>query len=551
MKIKFDKENKAKYILELLKSLQIENPSFGDTRGGSTVSFFESISAGLSANGGLFMPEKFPSILKDIPQFFTEVLPSLSIAQVATLLQRLFISREDISDEELQVMMTEAYNFDIPIEDIDEHTFIARLDAGPTASFKDFAARSISRLLDKYSEVKSKFINIIVATSGDTGVAIADAFGGAKHITVTVIYPSGGVSKVQEKQMLAVGEKYDNVQVLPMKGNFDNCQDVSKLLQLMREETGINVEEIKKQISYKLKQEIDDEEFNKLREVIKSLNLSSANSINIWRLIPQMLQYFVSYGKLVKMGKIKAGEDVVFSTPTGNVGHVMAGIFAKEIGLPIRKFIIGTNANNIMANIIGSGVVKHKEFANTSAPSMDILDPSNLERLLYFAAKKTGNKNPIKYEEMKKDIKSIRPDEDISLSAYGVTEEILEYLQDTIWAEDVETNEEIYAMMSYQYQKSKVVLEPHGTTAFIATTRMREKKELAPDDKVIIFETAHPDKFPKSLNDAFLADAQYTHHGELSKLEEVRIEDMNRPEDYNIDLVKITQKIKELADKKK
>lgn len=548
MEIKHDKEKQLKDILELLKSVQVEEPIFGDTRGGQPVSFFESISAGLSTNGGLFMPEKFPSALKDIPGFFTEVLPSLSLAETAALLHRLFISREDISDSEIKSMMEEAYNFDIPIENIDEHTFIARLDAGPTASFKDFAARSISRLLDKYSEVNSQSINIVVATSGDTGVAIADAFGGAKYITVTVLYPSGGVSEVQEKQMLAVGEKYENVQVMPIEGNFDNCQDMAKILQLMRDTETQSVEEIKGQVAYKLKQEITSEEIERLRREIKPLNLSSANSINIWRLIPQMLQYFVSYGKLVKMNKVKDGEEVVFAIPTGNVGHIMAGIFAKELGLPIRKFIIGTNANNIMANIIGSGVVKHKEFANTSAPSMDILDPSNLERLLYFTAKKTGNKNPIKYEEMKKDIKNINSTDDISLSAYGVTEEMLKYLQGIIWAEDVETNEEIYAMMFYQYQKNKVVLEPHGITAFIATIRTREKKELAYDDKVVIFETAHPDKFPDALGNAFLSDAKYTHHSELEKLSELDIKDIKRPEACGMDLAKVTQKIKELAE---
>jgi len=541
-------EDTLKSVLALLKSAQREEPIFGDTRSGESVSFFESVSAGLSSSGGLFMPKEFPNVLKNIPGFFNEILPSLSMAQAATILHRLFISREDIDDDSLQKMMEEAYSFEIPVEKIDEQTFIARLDRGPTASFKDFAARSISRLLDKYSEVNNKTVNILVATSGDTGVAIADAFGGAKYITVTVLYPDNGVSEVQEKQMIAVGEKYKNVQVLPVKGNFDNCQDASKILQLMRDDSQ-NSGEIKNQIAYKLKQEMTAEDLEKLRGEIASLNLSSANSINIWRLIPQMLQYFVSYGELVKTGKIKDGEEAVFAVPTGNVGHIMAGIFAKELGLPICKFVIGTNANNIMANIIGSGVVKHKGFANTSAPSMDILDPSNLERLLYFAALKTGNKNSIQYEKMKKDIKSITSSDHISLFSYGVTEEMLEYLRDIIWAEDVETNEEIYAMMSYQYQKNKVVLEPHGVTAFIATVRAREKKALGSCDKVIIFETAHPDKFPQALLSAGLIGAEYSHHHELEKLSELKIEDMKKPETCEMDLFKITQKIKGLAEK--
>lgn len=536
-------------IKEVLELLQTNQPSFGDTRGDESASFFESISVGLSANGGLFMPKEIPDVLKKIPGFFEDILPSLTISETATILHRIFIPQKDIGDEELGQMMKKAYSFNIPIENIGDNTFIARLDEGPTASFKDFAARSISQLLNKYSEVNNKPINIVVATSGDTGVAIADAFGNAKNITVTVMYPDGGVSEVQEKQMLGAQKNYKNVKIIPIKGNFDNCQDIAKTLQLLRDFNDLNISEIQNQISYKLGQHIETGELKKIGDEIKALNLSSANSINIWRLIPQMLQYFVSYAILLKDKKILSGEEVVFAVPTGNVGHIMAGIFAKELGLPIKKFIMGTNANNIMANIIGSGVIKHKEFTNTSAPSMDILDPSNLERLLYFVAKKIGNTEPIRYEQMKKDIKNSAPFTDISLSSYGVTKEMLTYLQKLIWAEDTETNEEIYAMMSYEYQKNNIVLEPHGVAAFIATIRTREKKALARDTKVIVFETAHPDKFPSALREAFLEKAPHRHHKELEKLKEIDLKDMRKGEICEIDLIKIARKIKTLAER--
>lgn len=534
---------------ELLKALPVLRPRFGDTRGGPSVTFFESISAGLSANGGLFMPEKFPHTFKNIPDFFTKILPALTIPEIATLVHRVFIPREDINDDELSRMMHEAYNFEIPLEKLDAHTFVARLDNGPTASFKDLAARSIARLLDTWSEVHKKSLNIVVATSGDTGVAIADAFGKAHHITVTVMYPEGGVSEVQEKQMLRVQERNNNIQVIPVLGNFDNCQDIAKILQLTRELNSQNKKGIEEQISYKLKQDISDTELEKLSEDVRTLNLSSANSINIWRLIPQMVQYFVSYAHLLKTEKIKAGEAICFAIPTGNVGHMMAGIFAQELGLPISKFIIGTNANNVMANIIGSGVIKHKEFTNTSAPSMDILDPSNLERLLYFAAQKTGHTEPIPYEQMKKDIKNISPLEDIPLSKYGVTPEMLQYLQQLIWSEDTETDDELYAMMSYQYQKNNIVLEPHGVSALIATIRTREKKALAREANVVVFETAHPDKFPSALTASFLEDATYNHHPELEALRKLKKEDMHKPKVSAVDIIAVAQKIKEFATK--
>lgn len=539
--------SKTTTIHSILAALPGDGVSFNDTRGGPSVTFFESVSAGLSANGGLFMPEKIPNSLNELPSFFSETLPTLTIPEIATILHRLFIPRSAISDDELLVLMNEAYAFDIPIDHLEDSIVIARLDQGPTASFKDFAARSIARLLEKYSEVYQKPINIVVATSGDTGVAIADAFGNMKRITVTVLYPDGGVSEVQEKQMLSVAKTYANVQVIPVKGNFDNCQDIAKTLQALRNLNENEGEEIRAQISYKLHQEISIEELHKLSEEIHLLNLSSANSINIWRLIPQMLQYFASYARLLREGTIKSDQEVIFAIPTGNVGHIMAGIFAKELGLPIKKFIMGTNANNIMANIIGDGVIKHREFSATSAPSMDILDPSNLERLLFFAAQKVGITKPLPYEAMKKDIKNIGPEEDIDLTAHGVTPEILSYLRSIIWAEDTETDDELYAMMSYQYQKNKIVLEPHGVAGVIAALRTRAKGVCDTTTPLIVFETAHPDKFPTALTEAHIERSSYTHHQVLETLRSQKIDDLGKPTASAVDLKNIVQKIKEIA----
>lgn len=534
-------------IKTILAALPGDGVSFNDTRGGPSVTFFESVSGGLATNGGLFMPETIPDALKKSPSFFSEVLPTLTIPEIAAVIHRLFIPRSDIPDDELLALMNEAYAFDIPIDRLENNIFIARLDQGPTASFKDFAARSIARLLEKYSVVHQKPLNIIVATSGDTGVAIADAFGNMKMITVTVLYPDGGVSEVQEKQMLAVAKQYTNVQSLPMKGNFDICQDIAKILQSLRNVGGQEVDEVRAHISYKLRQELSPEDIKELSTALQPLNLSSANSINIWRLIPQMLQYFASYAHLVKEGAIRGGDEVVIAVPTGNVGHIMAGIFARELGFPIKQFIMGTNANNIMANIIGSGVIRHRAFSPTSAPSMDILDPSNLERLFFFAAQKTKTVNPIRYEAMKKDIKNIGPDEDIDLAAYGVTPEMLDYLKNLIWAEDTETDDELYAMMAYQYQKNNVVLEPHGVAAVIASLRARSKGAFEETLPIIVFETAHPDKFPAALKASHLEEAPHSHHPVLERLQTQNMSDLGKPISQGIDLAQIVQKIKEIA----
>jgi len=370
-----------------------------------------------------------------------------------------------------------------------------------------------------------------VATSGDTGVAIADAFGGSSWVSVTILYPSGGVSEVQEKQMLEVHNKYTNEQALPVKGNFDTCQDIAKLLQAARSTADKN-----KLIT------------KELRDIIRPLNLSSANSINIWRLIPQMTQYVVAYTELVKSKRIKAGDEIVFAIPTGNVGHLMAGMYARELGLPIKKFIVGTNANNVLANVIGSGVVKHREFVNTSSPSMDILDPSNLERLLSLAAHLAKQKTSIDFVAMKRDIKSLdKSRAGVSLAKYGVSAKTLAFLQNLLWAEDVEADEEVYAMMEHAGRVYNCVLEPHGTTALIATIRTRAKRGIDTKDQVVIFETAHPDKFPISLERAHLEDSIRYKHPNLDRLAQHSLASFKKPLPLNPDLVAIAKKISSIA----
>jgi len=515
------------------------------------IPFWQSVIKGSADDGGLLVPTNFPKISPEVFLNKNWWVKSKSTDLVFSIL-RLFVPTSEISNKDLKRDILSALNFEMPLEKLANNNFVLRIDQGPTASFKDVAARILGKLMDKCAKIYGKKINIVVATSGDTGVAVADAFGGSKNITVTVLYPAFGVSSIQEKQMVEVHHKYKNEQVVPIKGNFDNCQDITKLLMMAR---GISKSNKKskgdfiKDAKTKLKISLKNGEIDDILNVVSGLNLSSANSINIWRLIPQMSQYFISYGLLVKSGGIKAGDKIVFSVPTGNVGHLMAGVYARELGLPIDKFIISTNTNNILANIIGDGVIRHRPFISSSAPSMDILDPSNLERLLQFASLKTKEKKKINFNQMKADIKNISALKSIPLSKYGVSEKMLEFLREFIWAEDIETDEEIYAMMRYVYEKENVVLEPHGITGYIAVIRARAKGILDSKQKVVIFETAHPDKFPNALKYSGLEKSKRSSHSVLSRLSKIDLKKMGVPRAEEIGLFNVAKIIENLGNK--
>lgn len=485
------------------------------------IDFWQSLVQGMAADGGLLVPEVLEplpvKLLKD-KVWWSKLTPS----DISALLLGQFVPPNDITKSDLKVMMNRAHDFDLPLEKIG-FDWVLRLDQGPTASFKDIAARALAELLECYSNKFNQSLDIIVATSGDTGVAVADAFGRSKHIRVTVLYPSYGVSVVQEKQMLHIHKLYENEQVIPIDGNFDQCQDVAKAIQAARGKKDV------------------------LGQTIGQINVSSANSINIWRLIPQMTQYFVSYAALVKKGEIDPGAEIVFAVPTGNVGHLMAGVYARELGLPVKKFIVGTNANNILANIVGSGVIKHRGFVETSAPSMDILDPSNLERLLDFAATKIGLTKALDFAGIKRAIKSAGDQKSIDLKPYGVTDKLLNYLQTLIWVEDVETDEEITAAMCLAAAKHKIVLEPHGATAYIATARARAKKVIGKNDQVVIFETAHPTKFPNALNLAVINSKIVHQHHVLKKLIKMDLKDFKKPKTEDPDPLMVARRMVELG----
>lgn len=483
---------------------------------------WEALIAGQAKDGGLFVPD-----LKDIKPFGSEFFAEgsdaydLSMSQTSALLLRQFIPSEGeagVSNLELQAMMDIAHDFDLPLNEIDEDTMVAWLSESRTASFKDFAARAIAQLMERYCEKNNTPKNIVVATSGDTGVAIADAFGGSKWVTVTVLYPNGGVSSVQEAQMIDAAEQYDNVKCLPIEGDFDKAQAYSKSMQFMRDldpEEKSSVAALATKMTEQLNVTLADDVITDLSTQLQKLDLASANSINIWRLLPQMTQYFVSYAQAVKSGKIKPGEEIVFAVPTGNVGHLMAGLYAQKLGLPVKKFVVGTNSNDIMTCAIRDFELNHNslkrngkdenEALATESPSMDIADPSNLERFLPHIRDLCDPTAVLDLEKLKKDTKALVPGEKgKSLFEYGATQKMRAYMQTYFYADSITDKETTSLIHSVEtFSKNRTVLEPHGTAAYKASQQAFADDFITRGkDKVIVFETAHIDKFPEALKRA-------------------------------------------------
>jgi threonine synthase len=395
---------------------------------------------GLASDYGLFLPAALP--------YFTEAaisnLSGLAYKELAWVVMRGFLPKDDIPDDVLADICEGAYNdTQIPVEEAinDNNLVIARLDRGPSCSFKDFAARFLARLMSRYLTVKKRHATIIVATSGDTGTAIQTAFYDLPNTNVLVLYPADRVSEVQEKQMLSIT---GNVLAIPVDGNFDDCQRLAKVL-------------------------LND------NNVRKRFNLTSANSISVWRLLPQTVYYFHIREELKKKFP---DQNIIFSVPSGNLGNLTAGLIAKRMGLPVQVFIAGTNANNTFANIVGkgssSGSLSNKY---TLANSMDISVPSNLERILFL------------YGEAPENIP------DILSGKISITPAVAERLRKDVFVEDIITNEDIEAHIVRFWRRNNIVLEPHGVIGVAASFRYRQY--FSGDNSIIVvLETASPAKFP-------------------------------------------------------
>ena len=318
----------------------------------------QAIIAGLADDGGLFVPDELPQVDME----FIKGLTKLSYQERAARVLGCFLT--DYTDEEIKGCVERAYGggkFDdaaVAPLNIMEDVSVLELWHGPTSAFKDMALQLLPQLLStalKKTGEKNQVL-ILVATSGDTGKAALEGFRDVEQTKIIVFYPENGVSRIQKLQM--VTQQGENVAVTAVKGNFDDAQSGVKAI-------------------------FSDREFNaKLNEA--GVSLSSANSINWGRLVPQIVYYFSAYADLLKAGVIRAGDEISFTVPTGNFGDILAGYYALRMGLPVKKLICASNTNNVLTDFLTTGVYdRNRDFFKTISPSMDILISSNLERLLY------------------------------------------------------------------------------------------------------------------------------------------------------------------------
>ena len=404
------------------------------------VSFEHVFLKGLSEEGGLFIPEK----LKKFNYKELNELSNLDYRNLAFNIVKLFTG-DFISKKDLINLINKSYtNFrDENVVKINKinNNYLLELYHGPTLAFKDIAMQLIGNFYEYYLEKKSKKINIIVATSGDTGAAAIDAIKGKKNINIFVLHPHNKISSVQRKLMTTSDE--NNVFNLAINGNFDDCQNLVKLM-------------------------FSDISF------ANSINMSGVNSINWARIVAQTVYYFYSY---FQIGKQK----ISFSVPTGNFGDVYAGYVAKQMGLPIGKFIVATNQNDILHRAISNGDYRFNKVEETISPSMDIQVASNFERLLYDLY----DKNSEKVKNIMKRIKD---------NSFKIENDILKNLQNDFTSERLSETEIINTIKSH-YEKNKIIIDPHTAIGIGAV----EKLNLS---DVVILATAHPCKFPVAIDRA-------------------------------------------------
>jgi len=393
------------------------------------VSFREALLRGLAPDGGLYLPSSVPLLGSDE----LESLFGLSYAELASEIAGKFLC-DDISFTDLESICREIYNFSLPVEHVCGRSYILRLDQGPTASFKDFAALLMGRLMQYFLSQENRNIIILTATSGDTGSAVANAFAGLKNIRVIILYPLGEVSDIQRKQMTTFN---DNIRVIEINGKFDDCQQLVKKAFMDRS--------------------------------LSEFNLSSANSINIGRLLPQSVYYFKAWTELAK----NISDEIVFSVPCGNFGNVAGGLIAARMGLPVSKFVIATNENNEVPEFLSGGTYKPVvPSINCISSAMNVGHPSNLARIVFmYGGIMDESGRMIKKPDMNKMRKE--------LFAISVSDEI--------------TRE----TMKQFFLESEKILEPHGAVAWFGLSEyIRTIGDSGNYGTInVSLETAHPAKF--------------------------------------------------------
>jgi threonine synthase len=419
---------------------------------------YYAIKEGLAEDKGLFVPAEIPKItLQEIRE-----MCSMNYQQRAFTVMRRYLT--EFQDEELQEIIANSYgrNFDVPsitpVSFIDDATGFLELWHGPTCAFKDIALQALPHLLThslQKSEEK-RTVCILVATSGDTGKAALEGFADVKGTKIIVFYPRDGVSRTQKLQMIT--QKGQNVFVSSVIGNFDDAQ------------TGV-------------KKLFADAEFAKELDR-RGYFLSSANSINWGRLLPQIVYYFSAYCDSVNAGTIAFGNKLTFAVPTGNFGDILAGWYAMHMGLPVRKLLCCSNQNNVLTDFIQTGIYDvNRKFYTTISPSMDILVSSNLERLLYHISGESAEVRRCMAELEKTGHYSVRP-------------EILESISedfDAGFASDEETKRSIRIV----YERNHYLMDTHTATAWTILNRMRETGKYT--EPAVVVSTASPFKFSESV----------------------------------------------------
>jgi threonine synthase len=383
------------------------------------VSFREAVLRGLAEDRGLFMPASIPLLSRN----FLDNVKSLSFQEIATEIAKNFIE-DEIENKILEEIIYDAINFDAPLVKLDDNFSILELFHGPTLAFKDFGARFMSGVFSYFNKDNDEELVILVATSGDTGSAVANGFYETEGIKVVILYPSGKISEIQEKQITTLNK---NITALEIDGTFDDCQKLVK--------------------SAFVDKEINDK-----------LKLSSANSINIARLIPQSFYYVNAIKQLRKSDK-----KIVFSVPSGNFGNLTAGLFAKKMGLNIERYIAAVNSNKVFKEYLETGELKPRPSVRTLSNAMDVGNPSNFARILELYDKKRN--------EIEKDIYSKSYNDD-----------------DTILA------------IKEVFEKFNYIIDPHSAVGYLAAREFR--KSYGDNSDIVILGTAHPGKFVEVVKTA-------------------------------------------------
>lgn len=403
---------------------------YSTNRQAPEVTLSDAVIKGLAHDKGLYMPER----INTLPQSFFDNIQDMSLQEIAFEVAKAFFG-EDIPSDDLKHIVYDTLQFDIPLVKVNESIYSLELYHGPTCAFKDVGARFMARLLSyfvkQHPSTKGN-VHVLVATSGDTGSAVANGFLGVPGIDVTVLYPKDKVSLIQEKQFTTLGQ---NITALEVEGVFDDCQ------RLVKEAF--------------MDQELNDKFF-----------LTSANSINVARFLPQAFYYFYAYAQLKKEGK---ANQMVVCVPSGNFGNICAGIFGKKMGLPVKRFIASNNANDIFFQYLGSGHYCPRATQATLANAMDVGDPSNFARIVNLYG--NGQEKAVK----------ITPEE----AHTAICDEI---------AGATYNDEQIKAAMRLALAKDGYVCDPHGACGYQALT-----DGLLPGEVGVFLETAHPAKFKDTV----------------------------------------------------